>query len=71
VLAPGDDTAFPESYTAWRIGSRGYRVKLVNIQDLIKTGENGANTLKNPLPDSITLPTGDEDIKIDLTQVYY
>jgi hypothetical protein len=71
VLAPGDDIAFPESYTAWRIGSRGYRVKLVNIQDLIKNSKDGANALTNPLPDTVTLPTDDEDIVINLAEVYY
>ncbi|MCX6113502.1 MAG: pilus assembly protein TadG-related protein [Proteobacteria bacterium] len=54
---------FPEAYTAWRIGTRGYRVKLVNIQDLLGTN------LKNPLPSTITIP--DLNITIDLSKINY
>ena len=73
VLAPDDTTTpFPESYTAWRIGSRGYRVKLVNIQDLLATDiSGGANLLKNPLPSTITITSADLNITIDLQKVAY
>jgi len=73
VLAPDDTTTpFPESYTAWRIGSRGYRVKLVNIQDLLASDiSGGANLLQNPLPSTITITSADLNITIDLQKVAY
>jgi hypothetical protein len=55
---------FPEYYTAWRTGIRGYRVKLTNIQDLLKSSGT-----KNPLPDTVNIE--DEGISIDLKKVNY
>jgi hypothetical protein len=55
---------FPEYYTAWRTGIRGYRVKLTNIQDLLKN-----SGIRNPLPDSVNIE--DEGITIDLRKINY
>ncbi len=63
------NTIFPETYTAWRIGSRGYRVKLVNIQELIATG---SCTYKNCLSASYTLDNTDgEPVTVDLSKIFY
>lgn len=60
---------FPETYTAWRFGSRGYRVKLVNIQDLLATNNQGQD-FQNPLENSYTLPD-QPDITVDLSKIKY
>ena len=62
--SPGD--VFPETYAAWRFGSRGYRVKLVNIQDLITSSTSAK--FQNPLEKSYTLPDG---TTIDLSSIQY
>jgi hypothetical protein len=64
VSAAGD--IFPETYTAWRFGSRGYRVKLVNIQDLLTLSNQD---FQNPLSSSYTLP--DQDVTVDLSKIKY
>ena len=64
-----ESAPFPETYTSWRIGSRGYRVKLVNIQDLV-TG----NTCpyQNCLSKSYTLDNTDgEPVTVDLSKIFY
>jgi hypothetical protein len=61
---PGD--LFPETYSAWRFGSRGYRVKLVSIQDLINASNQ---TFQNPLQTSYTLP--DQNVTVDLSKIKY
>jgi len=63
VKAAGD--VFAETYAAWRFGSRGYRVKLVNIQDLIGSTKG----LQNPLETRYTLP--DSGITVDLSSIQY
>ena len=60
VNSAGD--VFGETYTAWRFGSRGYRVKLVGIQDLITSSAQ----FSNPLKTSYTLP--DAGITVDLSK---
>lgn len=65
VNSAGD--IFPETFTAWRFGSRGYRVKLVNVQDLISA--NGSAKFQNPLENSYKLP--DSDITVDLSNIKY
>ncbi len=64
VSTKGD--LFPETYAAWRFGTRGYRVKLVNIQDLLIIDNQ---TFQNPLEASYTLP--DQDVTIDLSKIKY
>jgi len=54
-----------EGYTAWRIGTRGYKVKLVNVQELLTK----KNDFHNPLSGTYTLPN--EQITVDLTKIYY
>lgn len=59
---------FPDSYTSWRVGTRGYRVKLVNIQDLLSS----VNTkIANPLPSKITVTGSSQEVTIDLTKITY
>ncbi len=66
VLSNSGD--FPDSYTSWRVGTRGYRVKLVNMQELV----SGANsTIANPLPSKVTISGSGQDITIDLTKISY
>ena len=59
---------FSDSYTSWRIGSRGYRVKLINMQDVV-----GSNcTYENCLSSSYTIDDPDgESITVDLSKVFY
>lgn len=56
-------TFFPESYTAWRIGLRGYRVKLVNVKELLE--------FDNALSATYTIPYKNENITIDLSKITY
>jgi len=56
---------FAETYTAWRFGSRGYRVKLINVQDLI----GSTRGFQNPLETRYVLP--DSGITIDLANIKY
>ncbi|MFH1223281.1 MAG: hypothetical protein V1647_02935, partial [Pseudomonadota bacterium] len=63
VSQPGD--VFAESYTAWRIGSRGYKVKLINIQDVIAD----SNAFQNPLAKKYTLT--DSGVEVDLSKINY
>ena len=59
---------FPDSYTSWRVGTRGYRVKLVNIQDLLSSVNT---TIANPLPSKVTVTGSSQEVTIDLTKITY
>lgn len=59
---------FAESYAAWRTGTRGYRVKLMNIHDLLA---GGTNTSQNLLSNTYTIPLPEGDMQLDLSKINY
>jgi len=61
-----DDNSM-ETYTAWRTGIRGYKVKLVNINELIESSE-----FVNTLESTYTIKGfEDESIVVDLSKIAY
>ncbi len=59
-----------ESYTSWRIGTRGYRVKLIKVKDLV--ADNCTSKYQNCLNSTYTLDdTGGESFTIDLSKIDY
>lgn len=63
-----DESEKMESYTAWRTGLRGYKVKLTSIKELI----NGSGDFANPLYQTYTIKDfNDEEITVDLTKINY
>ncbi len=68
VLSKENDPG--ESYTSWRIGTRGYRVKLIKVKDLVT--DNCTSKYQNCLNSTYTLDdTGGESFTIDLTKIDY
>ncbi|MBN1115110.1 MAG: hypothetical protein JXA66_07200 [Oligoflexia bacterium] len=60
-----------ESYSSWRIGLRGYRVKLINIKEIIEGNENFKNPVGSEQTISYEGDSGEETIRIDLSKIYY